>query len=68
VHPWFCSAHPIRTFPKTAAGIFEINAGFYDHLSLSGILGRHAFVERFTVTFDPANQPPGMEITRPYHA
>ena len=53
---------------KVAGDIIEINAGFYDNLSLAGILGRHGFFEHLTVTFDPANQPPGMEITRLYRA
>ena len=53
---------------KVAGDIIEINAGFYDNLSLAGILGRHGFFEHFTVTFDPANQPPGMEIARLYRA
>jgi hypothetical protein len=53
---------------RVAGSIFEINAGFYESLSLAGILGRHGLFEHFTVTFDPANQPPGMEITRLYRA
>lgn len=45
-----------------------IKAGFYDKLGCAGILGRHGFFEHFSVTFDPSNVPPGLEITRIHRA
>jgi hypothetical protein len=45
-----------------------INAGFSETLSVAGLLGRHGFFEHYTVTFDPANNPPGFEIERVYRA
>lgn len=45
-----------------------IKAGFYDKLGCAGILGRHGFFEHFSVTFDPSNIPPGLEITRIHRA
>lgn len=51
-----------------AEHIIPIQAGFYDQLGWAGILGRHGFFEHFTVSFDPANNPPGLEITRVHRA
>lgn len=44
--------------------VISIRAGFYDKLGWAGILGRHGFFEYFAVTFDPRNNPPGLEVTR----
>lgn len=44
--------------------IIEVMAGFSPQLSVAGILGRSGFFDNYTVTFDPCNDPPGMEIQR----
>ena len=49
-----------------AGQIIPINAGFSETLSVAALLGRHGFFEHFSVFFDPANDPPGFEITRIY--
>jgi hypothetical protein len=46
--------------------MIPINAGFSETLTVAGLLGRHGFFEHFSVLFDPANNPPGFEITRIY--
>ena len=51
-----------------AEHIIPIKAGFYDKLGFAGILGRHGFFELFNVSFDPSNNPPGLEITRIHRA
>jgi len=51
-----------------AEHIILIKAGFYDRLGCAGILGRHGFFEHFAVTFDPSNNPPGMDISRIHRA
>ena len=48
--------------------MIPIVAGFYDKLPFAGILGRHGFFQHFQVLFDPANTPPGFEITRIHRA
>jgi hypothetical protein len=45
-----------------------VRAGFSDSLSVPGLLGRTGFFEHFSVTFDPANNPPGMVIQRIHRA
>jgi hypothetical protein len=45
-------------------GMIHIKAGFSDQMTTGALLGRHGFFEHFTVTFDPANNPPGFEIIR----
>jgi hypothetical protein len=51
-----------------AGGIIPITAGFSENLSVAALLGRHGFFEHFSVLFDPANNPPGFEITRIHRA
>jgi hypothetical protein len=46
------------------ADMIKIRAGFCEEMSTAAILGRRGFFEHFTVTFDPANNPPGFEIER----
>ena len=42
----------------------NVVVGFTDNLPVAALLGRRGFFEHFTVTFDPANNPPGFEIKR----
>jgi hypothetical protein len=51
-----------------ADSMLTVNAGFSEHLSVAGLLGRHGFFEHFSVLFDPCNNPPGFEITRIHRA
>ena len=44
--------------------IFETVAGFSSALVVAGILGRHGFFDNFTVTFDPSEYPPQIDLTR----
>lgn len=49
---------------QIGTSLISINAGFSEHLSVAGLLGRHGFFEHYSVLFDPSNNPPGFEITR----
>jgi len=44
--------------------IIDITAGFSPKLSVAGILGRSGFFDNYIVTFDPCNNPPGLNIER----
>lgn len=48
--------------------IFSIEAAFSSELPLAGLLGRSGFFEHYRVTFDPAPDPPELEIERVYRA
>jgi len=37
-------------------------------LSVAAILGRHGFFEHYVVTFDPQNNPPGLNLERFHRA
>jgi len=50
------------------SGMTEIMAGFSEHLSVAGILGRSGFFNDYKITFDPSNTPPGMDLERFYRA
>jgi hypothetical protein len=41
-------------------------AGFCNDLSVLAILGREAFFDNYTLTFDPCNKPPGLILERFY--
>jgi hypothetical protein len=47
-----------------ATDVIRITAAFCEGLSVAGLLGRLGFFEHFVVTFDPAGDPPGLEIDR----
>jgi hypothetical protein len=49
-------------------GMISIFGGFSRNLSVAAILGRHGFFEHYTITFDPSNKPPGLEIIRFHRA
>lgn len=44
--------------------LFETMAGFCPALTVAGILGRRGFFDNFTVTFDPLEYPPQIDIVR----
>jgi hypothetical protein len=44
--------------------IIEVMAGFSKKLAVAGMLGRSGFFDNYIVTFDPCNNPPGLEIQR----
>jgi len=46
------------------ADMIKIRAGFSEEISVAAILGRRAFFENFTITFDLSSSPPGFEIQR----
>jgi hypothetical protein len=46
--------------------ILEIEAAFAKELPIAGVLGRSGFFEHFRITFDPASDPPGLDIERVY--
>lgn len=48
--------------------IIPIVAGFSEQLSVAAILGRHGFFEHYVLTFDPQNNPPGLNLERFYRA
>lgn len=48
--------------------LFSIDAAFSPELPLAGLLGRSGFFEHYRVTFDPAPDPPELEIERVYRA
>jgi hypothetical protein len=57
----------VRFFEVTlivAAEAIVIPVGFCNLDPWPGLLGRAGFFERFTVTFDHASEPPGMDIER----
>ena len=58
--------HPISLF--VSEHVLHINAAFSDTLPVAGLLGRSGFFEHFKITFDPASDPPGLELERVYKA
>ena len=58
--------HPISVF--VGAHVLQVNAAFSDTLPLAGLLGRNGFFEYFRITFDPASEPPGLELERVHKA
>jgi hypothetical protein len=46
--------------------ILEIEAAFAKELLIAGVLGRSGFFEHFRITFDPASDPPGLDIESVY--
>jgi hypothetical protein len=53
---------------KLLAEVIPITAGFSENLAVAAILGRHGFFEHFTITFDPCNNPPGLNLERFHRA
>ena len=49
---------------KVLTDIIPIVGGFSENLSVAAILGRIGFFDKFTITFDPANSPPGLVLER----
>lgn len=58
--------HPIQLY--VGMDMFSIDAVFSADLPLAGLLGRSGFFEHYRVTFDPAPNPPELEIERIYRA
>jgi hypothetical protein len=56
--------HPVQLYVGTE--IIEIDAAFAKSLPVAGLLGRIGFFEHFKITFDPSNDPPGLELERIY--
>lgn len=48
--------------------LHTIEAAFSPELPVAGLLGRSGFFEFYKITFDPAPNPPEMEIERVYRA
>lgn len=44
--------------------VLQVNAAFAETLPVAGLLGRNGFFEHFKITFDPASDPPGLELER----
>lgn len=58
--------HPVQLF--VGMDLFSIEAAFSPSLPVGGLLGRKGFFEYYKVTFDPAPDPPEVEIERVYRA
>jgi hypothetical protein len=58
--------HPVSLYVMDS--IIKITAGFADELPFGGLLGRMGFFEHFRVTFDPASEPPGLDLERIHKA
>jgi hypothetical protein len=58
--------HPVQLY--IGLDLFSIEAAFSPALPLAGLLGRSGFFEHYRVTFDPAPDPPELEIERVYRA
>ena len=51
-----------------ATHMIDVVAGFSEGLSVGAILGRAGLFEHYKITFDPCNDPPGLELERFYRA
>ena len=58
--------HPIKLIVGT--DFIDIMAGFSDSLSQAALLGQFGFFDNFTVSFDPAPDPPCFDIVRVYRS
>lgn len=58
--------HSVQLF--IGSDLLAIDAAFAPGLPLGGLLGRSGFFESYKVTFDPAPNPPEMELERVYRA
>jgi hypothetical protein len=58
--------HPISLL--VGEHMLHVNAAFSDTLPVAGLLGRSGYFEHFRITFDPASNPPGLELERVYKA
>lgn len=56
--------HPVQLY--VGMDLFSIEAAFSNELPLADLLGRSGFFEHYRVTFDPAPNPPELEIERVY--
>lgn len=58
--------HPIQLY--VGMDLHSIEGAFTPNLPLAALLGRKGFFEFYRVTFDPAPDPPELEIERVYRA
>ena len=58
--------HPISLF--VGEHVLHVNAAFSETLPVADLLGRSGFFEHFRITFDPASDPPGLELERVHKA
>jgi hypothetical protein len=56
--------HPVKLCLD--AHMINVIAGFSENLGVAAILGRSGLFDHYTISFDPCNNPPGLELERFY--